>query len=326
MLSRVANSLYWLSRYLERAENLARIVNVSSYASLDAGGDEYVWRPALLATCSEEIFEKAQKKESGTLDAGRFITFSDSNPDSIAACIGHARENARMVRDQISEEMWLEINSFHLFIRSQDARELFSRQPEALYREVIKFCLLYEGLIEATILHDEGWQFIQVGKFLERADKTSRILDMLTYHNSIDRNQLVSVLRSCSGFAAFRTEFRGDVTTENVVSFLLFSQTFPRSIRFCLRQLDSVLHKISGMPSGSFANEGERLTGSILAQMNFSNAHSVWEVGLHSYIDDLQEQLNQIGQQVFETYVLLPSEVRNMVRADSLQMQWQQQQ
>lgn len=325
MLSRVANSLYWLSRYLERAENLARIVNVSSYASLDAGGDDSVWRPTLLATCTEELFEAAQERE-GDLDAGHFITFTKENPDSIAACIANARENARMVRDQISEEMWLEINSFHLFMSSGEAEALFRQQPENLYREVIKFCLLYEGLIEATILHDEGWQFIQVGKYLERADKTSRILDMLTYAGSIDRNQLVSVLRSCSGFAAFRSEFRGDVTTENVVSFLLFSQSFPRSIRFCLRQLDFVLHAISGMPSGSFSNEAERLTGSILAQMNFSNAASVWQVGLHTYLDDLQCQLNEIGQQVFETYVLLPSEFQNVVRADALQLQWQQQQ
>lgn len=329
MLSRVANSLYWLSRYLERAENLARLVEVSRYGALDTVSDtdrDDVWKPTLYATCTQDLFEQALQGDDPNLEVGRFITFSSKNPDSIRACIAHARENARMVRDQISEEMWLEINRIHLFMQSPEAENLWIGQPEALYREVIKFCLLYEGLIEATILHDEGWQFIQVGKYLERADKTSRVLDMLTYGREPDRTRLASVLRSCSGFVAFRKEFRGEITLSNVMSFLLFSQSFPRSVRLCLRKLDEVLHAISGLPIGSFANEAERLNGSMLAQMNFSNADSVWEVGLHEYIDDLQGKLNEIGQQVFETYVLLPSEIQNVARPEAWQLQWQQQQ
>ncbi len=328
MLSRVADSLYWLSRYLERAENLARLVDVNRYDALDAADteNEAIWRPILYATCTEEVFNAARETRTEDLDVGRFITFSDANPDSIRQCIANARENARMVRDQISEEMWLELNSIHLFMQSGEAEELWQRQPEAMYREVIKFCLLFEGLIDATILHDEGWHFVQVGKLLERADKTSRILDMLTYGDEPERAQLASVLRSCSGFSAFRAEFRGDVTLQNVMAFLLFSQSFPRSVRFCLRQLDGVLHAISGVPSGAFSNEAERLTGSILAQLNFSSIDNVWSIGLHRYIDELQKQFNLIGQQVFETYVLLPSEVQNVARLDTWHLQRQQQQ
>ncbi|MCB1232020.1 MAG: alpha-E domain-containing protein [Verrucomicrobiae bacterium] len=328
MLSRVAHSLYWLSRYLERAENLARLVDVSRYDALDTSNEdnEETWRPILYATSTEDTYREAREKEDGDLDIVSFITFSDANPDSIRQCIAHARENARMVRDQISEEMWLELNSIHLFMQSGEAEDLWRRQPEAFYRELIKFCLLFEGLIDATILHDEGWQFIQVGKFLERSDKTSRILDMLTYVNEPERSQLASALRSCSGFSAFRDEFRGDVTLQNVMAFLLFSQSFPRSVRFCLRELDQVLHAISGTPAGAFSNEAERITGSILAQLNFSSIDNVWSVGLHRYIDELQKQLNLIGQEVFETYVLLPSEIKNLPRLESWQMQWQQSQ
>ncbi len=328
MLSRVANSLYWLSRYVERAENLARLVDVNRDHVLESGshGDHDIWKPTLYATCTEDAFAAARKEEDNDLDVGRFITFSNSNPDSIRQCIAQARENARMVRDQISEEMWLELNTCYLFLKSPEAETLWQNEPGSLYREVIKFCLLYEGLIEATILHDEGWHFVQVGKYLERADKTSRILDMLTYEPDPGRSKLTSVLRSCSGFAAFRNEFRGDVTLNNVIAFLLFSNSFPRSIRFCIRKLDDVLHALSGMPGGSFANEAERLTGSVLAQMNFSNVDSVWQSGLHDYIDRLQEQINEIGQQVFETYVLLPSEVQNLARPEAWQLQWQQQQ
>jgi hypothetical protein len=127
---------------------------------------------------------------------------------------------------------------------------------------------------------------------------------------------------------AFRAEFRGDVTLPNVMSFLLFSQSFPRSVRFCVRRLDEVLHSITGVPIGAYSNEAERLTGRMLAQLNFSNVDSVWQTGLHDYIDGLQERLNEIGQRVFETYVLLPSEVRNVARPEGfhMQLQWQQQQ
>lgn len=329
MLSRVADSLYWLSRYLERTENLARLVDVCRYDALDAVGGETdeIWRPILYATCTEESFNAAREEGDEDLDIAGFITFSEANPDSIRQCIANARENARMVRDQISEEMWLELNSIHLFMRSGEAEDLWHNQPDSFYHEVIKFCLLFEGLIDATILHDEGWQFIQAGKFLERADKTSRILDMLTYGGGDpERLQLTSALRSCSGLSAFRAEFRGDVTLENVMGFLLFSPSFPRSVRYCLRQLDTVLHSISGMPAGAFSNEAERLTGSILAQMNFSSVDNVWSSGLHQFVDDLQKQLNLIGQQVFETYVLLPSEVQAVVRPEAWQFQWQQQQ
>ncbi|MEM9281274.1 MAG: alpha-E domain-containing protein [Verrucomicrobiota bacterium] len=328
MLSRVANSLYWLSRYVERAENLARLVDVNRVAALDNSvtGEEDLWKPLISVTSLEGAYSAAKEKEGDGLDVGRFVTLAYSNPDSIRQCIAKARENARMVRDQISEEMWLELNSAHLFIRSPAAEKQWVNEPDSIYREVIKFCLLFEGLIEATILHDEGWHFVQVGKFLERADKTSRILDMLTHAQTPDRVLLTSVLRSCSAFAAFRAEFRGDVTLENVTSFLLFSNSFPRSVRFCLRNLDHLLHAISGVPGGSYANEAERLTGNMLAQMNFSNIDNVYQVGLHQYIDNLQAQINEIGQRVFETYVLLPSEVQSVPPSINRQLQWQQQQ
>ena len=329
MLSRVANNLYWLSRYLERAENLARVVNVNRFLTLDTEAEDIVWRATLYATSSEELYEESKAavaEEKKTLDPARFITLSPSNPDSIIQCIANARENARMVRDQISEEIWLEINSFHLFMKSEEARSLYLRQPDSFYGEVIKFCLLIEGLIESTILHGEGWHFIQAGKFLERADKTSRILDMLTYYESTERIHWISVLRSCSGFAAFRSLFRGNITEHNVVSFLLFSHSFPRSVRFCLQQLDQTLHTISGLPLGSYSNEAERLAGSVLARLNFSNEESVFQEGLHEFIDGLQGQLNEIGQQIFETYVLLPSEIDVVSTKPSVQAAQSQQQ
>lgn len=328
MLSRVANNLYWLSRYLERAENLARLVNVNQLNSIEAGAsghDGDIWDAVLYATGTEEAYAKARSKAGDELSVGSYMTFSASNSDSIRQCIAQARENARMVRDQIPEEIWLELNSIHLFMRSKASENLWQHQTDELYRRVIRFCLIYGGLLESTTLHDEGWDFIQIGRYLERADKTSRILDMLSFYDTPDRNKLASALRSCSGSAAFRAEFRGDISIDNVASFLLFSPSFPRSVRFCLRQLDGVLHAISGMPNGSFSNEAERITGNLLAQMNFSNAQSIWDTGLHVYIDELQQKMNDIGQQVFETYVLLPSEINDIAYTGAWQAQQQQQ-
>lgn len=331
MLSRVANSLYWLSRYLERMENLARLVDVSRYDALDSQqadgvSSDTIWRPLLYATCSEDLYMSSAEQSNPDHDVSWFITFAKENPDSIIQCVGSARENARMVRDQISEDMWLELNSFHLFMRSPAAERLWSNQPDEFYRRTIRFCMLFSGLIQATILHDEGWQFIQVGKFLERADKTTRILDMIAYHTDPDRPRLTSALRSSSGLSAFREEFRGDVNLSNVTEFLLFSQSFPRSVRFCLRVIDQHMHAISGAPTGTYSNEGERLTGSLLAKLNFSSMDDVLSDSLHNYIDSLQMTFNDIGQSFFETYVLLPSEVDSFSMQDASHWQWQQQQ
>ena len=314
MLSRVANSLYWLSRYIERAENLARIVGARRHASL-----EYVthsanpWHAVLHSMGSESVPTGIQGS-----DISHYITFGESNNDSIQNCIAHARENARMVRDQISEEMWLELNSIHLFFRSGNAQRTWRDDPSALTRRVIQFSLLFQGLADATIQRGEGWQFVQLGKHIERADKTSRILDILTYVEGATQMECAAVLRSCSAFAAFREEFRGHITLPNVTSFLLFSQNFPRSVRFCARGIDRELHDISGTPLGTFSNEPERLSGSLVAKMNFYDLEKVQDEGLHSHIDNLQSEINEIGQQIFEEYVLLPSEIKTVTRSEHI--------
>jgi uncharacterized alpha-E superfamily protein len=314
MLSRVANNLYWMSRYIERAENLARLVDVNRYDALDgsfhseSGLDESdaFWQPLLSVTCIEEAYAEEQEKSEQEIDVSWFVTFSDSSGNSIRDCIAQARENARMVRDQISEEMWLELNSFHLFMQSEKSEALWSSQPGDFYRSTIKFCLLFAGLIDSTIRQDEAWQFVQLGKFLERADKVTRVLDMLAYQGDPSRLKLASALRSCSAFSAFRSEYRGEITLENVMGFLFFSASFPRSVRLCLRHIDDYLHSISGSQIGTYSNEAERVAGHTLAQLNFSSIDDVLAVGFHEYIDRMQQRFNQIGEHIFEAYILPP--------------------
>ena len=149
---------------------------------------------------------------------------------------------------------------------------------------------------------------------------------MLAYQGTPHRTKLASALKSCSAFNAFQAQYRSGITLQNTMRFLLFSQSFPRSVRFCIRQLDEQLHAISGTRVGSYHNEAERLTGRSLAQLNFSNIDHVLEAGYHPYIDELQSQFNEIGQQVFEAYILLPQEIRSLRPQELQSLQRQQQQ
>jgi len=327
MLSRVADSLFWLGRYVERAENLARLVDVNHYASLDItsqAAKQYGQR-LIYTTNSEEAFKKAQDKSDIEIDINHFIIFSSHNPNSILECIAYARNNARMVRDQISTDMWLELNSIHLFLQSAEALAIWHDDPQIVLRQIINFSLLFQGLTHATNLHDEGWNFVQLGRFIERADKTSRILDTLTYADDIRRGDIVSILHSCSGFAAFNREFKAEATLKNATKFLLRSPDFPRSVRFCLSEMDALLHAISTIPAGHYSNEAERLTGKLLAQLNFTDSKEIKAIGLHKFIDDIQNQLNEIGNQIFENYVLLPSELQETTSINKLPGQHQHQ-
>jgi uncharacterized alpha-E superfamily protein len=332
MLSRVADSLYWLGRYVERAENLARMVEVARQEALESFNrtkQSDVWRAVTYATLVGDELKEEQKKALEE-DPAYYIALSPLNSTSIAACIASARENARAVRDQLSEEMWLELNAIHLFLASNKAHDRYRNNPEALFRQIIRFSIIFQGLSQSTIRHDEGWQFSRLGRYVERADKTSRILDTLTFSdNDPSQAELLAVLRSCSAFTAYRAQYRNDISLRNVAAFLFFSPDFPRSIRFSFARIDTTLLKISGTRPGDFANEAERLAGRALARVNFTPIEQVLKNGLHEEIDDVQERLNDIGQSIFEEYVLLPSEIRKAIRTEGLQngrLQQQQQQ
>src|SRR6266436_6413711 len=182
MLSRVANSLYWMSRYIERAENIARLVDVNlqlllDFRSLDDQRLADYWVPIIKSTGDDELFFQFYKHGDGH-SVTDFLTFRTENPNSIISSIEQARENARVVRDQITLEMWEEINRIYLFLRSPRARQVWKSSPHEFFHE-IKFSSLYlQGLMDETIPHNEGWNFLQLGKYIERADKTTRILDV----------------------------------------------------------------------------------------------------------------------------------------------------
>src|SRR5471032_1188879 len=275
MLSRVAHSLYWMARYIERAENIARILDVNLQLLLDLRHldekklAEY-WLPIIQATGDEAVFFKMHPRATGHT-VTEFLVFQPENPNSIVQSVCAARENARMVRDQITQELWEELNRLYLFIRSPQAREVWRRSPSEFFQEVKSGSLHLIGIINATMVHDEGWWFVQTGQFLERADKTTRILDV-RYEtlpergapkgvNQTESLEWAAVLRSCSAWDAYKSIYGADVHPQLVAEFLLLDDTFPRSLRFCVAELNRAVRRISGVAEGHFCNDAEKLTG-----------------------------------------------------------------
>lgn len=317
MLSRVADHLYWMSRYIERAENIARLMQVSVELLLDSvafgskRSDEY-WTPVLAATAMEGAFRLIHPNPKPG-DISDFLTLDERNPDSILSCIREARENARTIRDQISDEMWTELNALYLMVSSSVGADMLQTAPQSFFEKIIHSSLQFDGITEATLSRSEGWNFIQLGRHLERADKTSRFLDIKSQptqesNEAIDSLQWGTILRACSASASYRRENGSELTLEKILQLLLFSVEFPRSVRFCVRIVDEMLHSISGTPIGRYSNPCEKKTGALLAKLSFADPADVVTYGLHQYIDDLQVALNDTGHSIFETYVLLPRE------------------
>jgi len=338
MLSRVANSLYWMSRYIERAENTARLVETSLQLLLDIRNldEQHVakqWLPIVQAAGDEESFSKLHPKATGAA-VTEFLVFQAENPNSIVQCISEARENARMVRDQITIELWEELNRLYLFVKSPEARQVWKQSPSDFFSEIKAASMHLTGIAYATLLQNEGWWFIQAGRFLERADKTSRILDVR--HQSLPPKGLPgaisqtealewsAILRACSAWDAYKSLSGADVHPVPVAKFLVLSEDFPRSIRFCAAQLNTALRKISGVPEGRFVNDAERHAGRLLAELQFSTVEEIFERGLHGYLDDLQIKFNRIGGALFDAYFFLSFAAQG--ETDFVQQEEQQQQ
>ncbi|MEW6306776.1 MAG: alpha-E domain-containing protein [Verrucomicrobiota bacterium] len=334
MLSRVANSLYWMSRYIERADNTARIVDVNLQLLLDFRdlNDQTLarhWVPIVQSTGDEKDFFALYKKATGQA-VTEYLVFQAENPNSIVSSIAQARENARMVRDQITFELWEELNRLYLFVRSPKARQVWKTDPHEFFEEVKASSLQLQGLIDATNMRNEGWHFLQAGKYLERADKTTRILDV-RYQSlpekgapaAISQTEALewsAIIRSCSAWEAYRQIYSADVNPVKVAEFLIFNEDFPRSVEFCVAQLNTALRRISGVPEGRFCNEAEKLAGRLLAELQFSTIDEVFERGLHDYLDLLQQKFNAIGEALFRAYIFQPFNTLE----DEIQQQQQQ--
>lgn len=310
MLSRVAESIYWMGRYIERAENVARFIDVNLQLMMDAG--DYTgqqWEPLVLISGDQEDF-KERYKEATQESVLKFLAFDNRNLNSIVSCLRAARQNARSVREIISSEMWLQLNKFYLMVDSLASKELPLDELHGFFDQVKSESHLFTGITEATMTHGEAWHFCRLGKRLERADKTSRILDVKYFillrsvkdvGTAWDDIQWAALLRSTSAFEMFRKDY-GRITPKGVVDYLLLNRFFPRAIHHCLLTARKSLHAISGTEIGSFRNQAEKHLGQLCSELSFASIDEVIGSGLHEYLDSLQAKINDVGTEIHETF------------------------
>jgi uncharacterized alpha-E superfamily protein len=309
LLSRVADSVYWMARYIERAENVARFLDVHHNLTIDMPhGDTGQWQPIIDTTGDGAVFRR-RFREANQQNVVQFLAFDPGNHNSIYSCIRSARENARSVRETISSEMWQQINNLYLLITEESRRESPTSLP-ALCHQVRMACHLFNGILDVTMSHSEAWHFIRLGTLLERADKTSRILDvkyfiLLPSVNDVgtpyDDVQWSAVLKSVSGFEMYRKR-HGRISPERIVEFLLLDGEFPRAIRYCVSRADRSLHAITGTPIGTFACASEQHMGRLRSELDFARVEPILTNGLHEFCDALQTKMNKIDEFVLSDF------------------------
>jgi len=321
MLSRVANLVYWMARQLERAENTARIVDVNAQLVLDlqsrqAADDPRSWEPLVYVAGSDGKFVELYGKTVTERTVVEFMLFDRRNPSSVISCVTHARENARCVRDLLAAEVWETLNTFYLKLKDDDfARYAQLGSSEYLNRVKAQIQLFY-GVAESMLPRGDEWWFFELGRYLERADNTSRILDVKYYMllpdiaavgTALDMIQWGSVLRSCSAFEAFRRSRRGQLNLERVVDFLLRDELFPRSILYSVAEVEQALLRIVGNCEHHVDNPASRLAADLRSDLESIDTAEIIADGLHEYLDTIQGRIDGIHSAVQDTFIDYPT-------------------
>ncbi len=313
MLSRVAESIYWMNCYIERAENVARYIDANYHMILDLPrGATEQWQPLVNTTGDDALFAE-RYGEASRDKVIQFLTFDRHNPNSILSCLRAARENARSVREHISSEMWQQVNTFFLMVNEAEPRGLNIDLPHQFFVDIMMASHLFGGIAHSTMSHGEGWHFGRIGRMLERADKTSRILDVKYYvllpsldyvGTPFDNILWAALLRSASAFEMYRKR-HGRIDPQRIVDFLVLDSQFPRAIHYCLNTAEVSLRAITGLPRGSFANPADRALGKLLADMDYITVEEILAAGLHEYLDATQTRLNHLGGAIADTFFAL---------------------
>jgi uncharacterized alpha-E superfamily protein len=317
VLSRVADSLYWINRYIERAENISRFVEVSEAMALDCPpGSAEPWLPLIDASGDRELFDSLYS-EGSPADVVEFLVRAEANPSSIFNCIGFARENARQIREVITTEMWEHLND--IYWTFQEDEGYWQQPPQELLRSIRRACQLFYGITDATLSRDLSWQFSRLGRLLERADKTTRILDVKYFlllpspdevGGVLDELQWISLLRSAGAYQMFRQSRQQAIEPKGVAAFLLLDPIFPRSVRYCLERIQETLRIVQGNAVPGAPDDLECLSGLTLARWSYTRIEELIAGGLHEAIDGLQRDLNHLHQLIEERY-LTPANIHN---------------
>ncbi|MCS6971904.1 MAG: alpha-E domain-containing protein [Leptospiraceae bacterium] len=315
VLSRVADSVYWLNRYVERAESYARLIE--TYWQLSVENPELtgpLW-PALLETTADtSVLQEASERLSQETTIA-FLAFDRQNPNSILSCLLAARENARSIREKISKDMWETIHELYTQVLQQaESRKSPSDIPDiAFFRQLRRSCQAFYGISDSTLSHDETYFFALLGRSLERADKTTRILDLQSYmltgeEQSGDTGLILSfaVLRATSAHEMFSQAYPR-VSAENILDFLLLSRTFPRAVTACLLQIEYALRSLALEQKGFFINKAHKKVKQLLLELRHTDVSRLVGDQLNAYLDNLQMRLNEIGDEITRTYFVSSS-------------------
>jgi len=310
MLGRVANTIYWMNRYLERAENYARFMDVNYNLSLDLPpNEEQQWKPLVVITGDWHLYESlyTNVEKSKVI---YFLGFDEQNPNSIFNCIKNARENARAVRTEITKEVWEQINSLYYTVKNGLEKKRYKENDlRPFFAEIKNGCQLLYGMYDATISRNEGWNYGKLGQAIERADKTSRVLDA-KYHfllgspsqvgSSLDLIQWAALLKSVSAYDMYRKKY-GKLTASNIAEFLILDTQFPRSILACLIRAERSLITLSGS-SVRFSNDAQKQLGALKSQLEYADINDIISAGMHEYLDDIQRKLNGVSTAIYESF------------------------
>jgi uncharacterized alpha-E superfamily protein len=311
LLSRVAESVYWMSRYIERVENTVRLMNVNWHLMLDLPHvQSNEWESLLYVSGDYDLFESAYD-EVTSRNVMQFMTFDSLNPNSMLSCLTAARENAQSIRDVVTPEMWEQLNTLYLMVKAYDSGARgFYENPHEFYQEMQSGILQFYGQVNANMFRGQSWGFFHLGNFLERADKTTRILDVRYFlllpslqevGTALDDLQWSALLRSASSIEPFAKKY-GPVEAKAIIEYLLLDPQNPRSLRYCVQRADTALRELSATPSGMYSNDAERRSGQLLSELSYLTVDEIVRIGLHECLDDLQLKMNQLHSAISERY------------------------
>ena len=294
MLARVADSLYWMSRYLERAEHTARLVDVNFQLRLDQSPEPGSgrWR-RLLEALQVPVPEGALIDSAGL---ARLLTLDRTNPSSVVSSIAAARENLRQVREQSSSEMWEQLNRLYLQVVGAAAQRAWVPESPLFFRGIQDGALLFQGLTDSTMSHGEGWHYIQLGRFVERVQGVTALIG--THCGRFSRSleaaiegdeylEWVGLLKCCAAFEAYSKNYTAELRPLRVAEFLLLSPHFPHSARFSADQVHTALRAIADMTAGK-ADSLLRLAGRLRAILSFSQIEEIMADGLENYLGSIR--------------------------------------
>jgi len=314
MLSRVADSLYWMSRYLERAEHTARLIDVDFELRLDQSPEASLGRWWRLLEALQ-----APRPEDGRIDATtltHILTLDKSNSSSIISCVTAARENLRQVREQCSSAMWEQLNRLYLQVNSTTSSEAWLLHSYVFFRAVREGAHLFQGITDSTMSHGEGWQYIQLGRFVERTDALARLigthLSRLPYSpdqavESEEYLEWVGLLKSCAAFEAYCKKHTAELRPLRVAEFLLLNPEFPHSVRFSVDKVHDALRAIAELTERK-AEQPVRLAGRLRATLSFSQIDEVMASGAIAYVEGVRQQCGQAHTAIHQIYFDYPVE------------------